>query len=250
MVQEKKVVVLPKAPSEVDTRWTSQKSLFIGPPGIGKSEFWSFDPKNLFIQCEAGLNHLSVMKVPCYSWADWESTVLALFEAKKKGEFIYETITIDTIDKLVDFANDEAVERGRSKYKSADINTVGDIPNGTGWSWSTALIESALSDLEKLQVHVVIIGHLERKEIKKPNNVSINLETIGIGGRTGRMLASWPDHFLNIEAGFKGSEMVRRVRSLPSGTVEAKSRGGLVPDGWIWDKNMKVNFDKFRGLFK
>ena len=227
MVQNlKKAVILPKEPSAVDNRWIVQKTLMIGPPGIGKSKFWSYDKKNLFIQCEAGLNHLSVMKVVCQSWADWEGIILALFEAKRKGEFIYETITVDTIDKLVDFANEEAAERGRRKYKGADINTVGDIPNGTGWSWSTGLIESALSDLEKLGVHVVIIGHLDRKEVKKANNVSMHLETIGIGGKTGRMLASWPDHFLNIEAGFKGSEMVRRVRTLPSSTVEAKSREG------------------------
>ena len=244
------VMVLPMQKSEIDNRWISQKVLMIGPPGIGKSEFWSHGDKTLYVQTEAGLNHLSVMKVPVRCFDDFRNLYSALLKSHQEGKFPYDTIVVDTVDKLVDSVNEEVIGRGRSKFKSADINVVGDIPNGAGWAWSTDLVENALGKLEELPACIVLIGHLDNKEVKQPNNVSIHKQTISIGGKTGRNLASWPDHFLNIEASFKGTEAVRKVRTLPTATLDAKSRGGIVPNGWVWEADSKVNYDKFKGLFK
>lgn len=243
-------VQLPKVKSEIDNRWISQKTVMIGAPGCGKSTFWSFGDKTLYIQTEAGLNHLSVMKLIVGSWEEWEGVYGALVLAKSKGEMPYDTIVIDTIDRICDFAGDEAVARGRDKYKSAEINVVGDIPNGAGWSWQTNLIENTLSKLEGLGCHIVLIGHLDRREIKQPNNVSIHLQTISIGGKTGRAITSWCDHLLNIEAKMVGSSMQRVVRTVPTSTVDAKSRGAVVKDGWVWEADDKSNYAKFRSAFK
>lgn len=243
-------VLLPKVKSDVDNRWISQKTVMIGAPGCGKSTFWSFGDKTLYIQTEAGLNHLSVMKLIVRSWAEWEGVYSALLQSKLKGELPYDTLVVDTCDRLVDFANEEAVARGRDKYKAAEINVVGDIPNGAGWSWVTDLIENMLGKLEQLGCHVVLIGHLDRKEIKQPNNVSIHLQTISIGGKTGRAITSWSDHLLNIETKMVGNAMQRVVRTIPTATIDAKSRGGVVKDGWVLDQNEKVNYDKFRSAFK
>lgn len=242
-------IVLPTKKSEVDNRWVVQKTLMIGAPGCGKSTFWSFGDKTLYIQTEAGLNHLSVMKLSVKSWGEWEETFSALNQAAIKGALPYDTIVIDTIDRLVDFANEEAVDRGRDKYKSAEINVVGDIPNGAGWSWVTDLLENTLSKLERLGCHIVVIGHLDRKEIKQPNNVSLHLQTISIGGKTGRAIASWADHLLNIETKMVGNNMQRVVRALPTAVVDAKSRGGVVKDGWVWESDDKKNYETFRKLF-
>lgn len=190
------------------------------------------------------------MKVPIRSWADWEDCYSALQEANRTGKFVYDTIIIDTIDRFVDFANEETCERGRQKYKSADINVVGDIPNGAGWAWSTDLVMNALGKLEALPAHVVVVGHLDRKEIKQPNQVSIHLQTISIGGKTGRELVAWPDHLLNVQTSMVGNNLKRVVRTLPSNTLEAKSRGGVVKDGTEWGSDSKANYEQFRSLFK
>ena len=97
------MIVLPKVKSEPDNRWISQKFGMIGSAGIGKSEFWSHG-QTLYLQCEAGLNHLSVMKVPITSWEAVREAVGALIQANVKKEFPWDTVVIDTIDKLVDYA--------------------------------------------------------------------------------------------------------------------------------------------------
>lgn len=240
-------LTLPTTRSEVDKRWISQKIGMIGPPGIGKSKFWSFC-NGLYLQTEAGLNHLSVMKAPIRSWDDFKQIYTLLIQAHTAGKFPYDTIIIDTADKFIDLANQEAVSRGREKFKNLEINTVGDIPNGAGWAWAQDLVENALDKLDQLPCAVVYIGHLETKEIKEPTR-SVHKQTISIGGKMGGMLTSWPDHLLNITAGFVGSEVKRTVRTLPTQTIEAKSREGMVKDGWVWDKDDKINWDNFRSLF-
>jgi KaiC/GvpD/RAD55 family RecA-like ATPase len=241
---------LPKEKSGINNNWSAQKTVMIGSPGCGKSTFWSFGDKTLYVQTEAGLNHLSVLKVVVSSWADWESVYGSLLQAKIKNELDYDTIVIDSCDRLIDFANEEAVARGKEKYKTSEINVVGDIPNGAGWSWVTDLIENMMSKLEKLGCHIVLIGHLDRKEIKQPNNTSVHLQTISIGGKTGRAIMSWADHILNIEAKMVGNTMQRVVRAIPTVTVDAKSRGGVIKDGWVWSQVDSENYAKFRGAFK
>lgn len=243
-------VVLPNQPAEAQNLWIEQKTGIIGPPGIGKSEFPSHNPKTLYLQCEAGLGHLKVMKVPVRSWADWEGTWTALSQANQAGNFLYDTVVVDTIDRFVDYANEETCERGRTKYKSAEINVVGDIPNGAGWAWSTDLVMNALGKLETLPAHIIYIGHLDRKEIKQPNQVSVHLQTISIGGKTGRELVAWPDHLLNIQTSLGSTNQKRVVKTIPTSTLEAKSRGGVVKNDWEWSASSKENWEKFRSLFQ
>jgi len=227
-----KVIELPMEATETASVWRLQKFGVVGSPGIGKSGLMARGEDTLVIQTEAGLNHIKCKKVVCRSWQDWEDIWAALVKSKQSGKFPYDTIGIDTIDNLVDYANDEAVERGRIKYKAAEINTVGDIPNGAGWAWSTDLVKNVLEKLESLEVCVYYVGHLENREIKLPNNTSIHKQTISIGGKTGGFLVSWPDHLLNIEAKMSGDKVLRKVRTIPTATMDAKSKGAIIPNGW------------------
>lgn len=219
----------------------------IGPPKVGKSEFWSHGDKTLYIQCEPGLNHLSVMKVPCRDWGDFRDTYSALLKAQQSGNFPYDTIVVDTIDRFVSFSNDEVVQRGREKFKSATIYGIGDIPNGAGWKWSEDNINMALVKLAELPAATVLIGHLENKELKLENGVSIHKQTVSLSPKIGIAICSWADHILNIEGANKTGD--RKVRTRPSGSVEAGSRGLMVPEDFVWTRDSKSNYEKFRGLF-
>lgn len=244
-------IVLPVAKGEKDTRWKSQTFGMIGAAGIGKSEFWAQGDKTLFLECERGLNFLEVMKLPVRSWDEFREVYAALIGAKNSGSMPYDTLVIDTIDKFIDLIQEEVIRRGKEKFTKLadDIASIGDIPNGIGWKWATDTLELALAKLQELDIAIVYIGHLETKEIKEPTR-SIHKQTISIGGKTGGNLCSWPDHLLNVSASMQGQTLVRHVRTKPSETVEAKSRGGIVPDGWKWGPDSKENYAKLRSLFK
>lgn len=241
-------LTLPTTRSEIDKRWISQKFLVIGAPGVGKSSLFSTAEKTLYIQTEAGLNHLSVIKMPCRSWAEFKEILSLLTQAKNEGKMPYDTVCVDSLDKWIDLAHEEVIERGKAKFKNMDINVVGDIPNGSGWFWTTELIENALDKLTALDICVVLIGHLEVKEIKEPTR-SVHKLTVSVGGKLGGMLCAWCDHLLSVEAKTMGNETKRTVKTQPTASLEAKSRGALVPDGWTWTGDIKANYDQLRKWF-
>jgi hypothetical protein len=244
-------ITLPTTKSEINLRFTDQKIGLIGASGIGKSTFFSFGDKTLYMQTEAGLNHLSVIKVPIRSFNDLKELLTALIQADQSGKFPYDCIVIDTIDELIDLINEEVIRRGREKFTklSNEINTIGDIPNGAGWQWATELIKLTFDKLEKLPACIAFVGHLENKEVKTATD-KYHKQTLSIGGKTGLWLTAWTDHFLNVESTMNGQQFVRKVRTRPTQYVEAKSRGNVVPDGWQWIDSMQENWNKFRGLFK
>lgn len=241
-------LILPTQRSEVEKRWVAQKFVVIGPPGVGKSSLFSTAERTLYIACEKGLNHLSVVNIPCRGWSEFKNIGSALTQAKNEGKLPYDTIVIDTVDKWIDLGHEEVIERGEAKFKNIEINTVGDIPNGAGWAWSTDLIENALDKLTDLGVAVVLLGHLESKEVKSPT-MSIHKQTISIGGKMGAMICAWADHILSVEARAKGNDVSRVVRTQGTTTLEAKSRGAMIPDGWVWSANIDENYKKLRGFF-
>ena len=241
---------LPIAKSARIVSWRRQKFGMIGQSGIGKSEFWAQGEKSFFVECEAGLNHLEVLKLPCRSWEGFREIYRLLLEGQKSGELPYDTIVIDTIDRLIDYAHEEIVQRGRERYQKIEINTIGDIPNGAGWFWTKELISNALGKLEDLGTAVVYIGHLATKKEKISPIFEIDRRTISVGGQLGEALCAWPDHLLHVESIILGQELKRRVRTFPTQSIEAKSRGGIVPDGIQWSNNAKENYENLKKLFQ
>lgn len=249
IVAKSNKVVIPTDKSEIDKRWCAQKFGMIGAAGIGKSEFWSYGENTLFIQTEAGLNHLSVYKVAIRAWDEFVELYSQLIQSKNSKQLKFDCIIIDTIDKLVDLANEESIARGRAKFRTIEINTVGDIPNGAGWMWATELISNALTKLEQLGICIAYVGHLDTKEVKTPTS-SIHKSSISIGGKMGQFLLAWPDHLLTIQANMQGNKTVRFIKTLPTQTLDAKSRGGMVQDNMLWADNTKENYKQLRNLFQ
>jgi len=228
-----------------------QKFLMIGPGKVGKSAFWA-EAKALFLEFESGLNHLEVFKVPMRSWQDFRDVCGELTADKDK--LPYDTVVIDTGDKYADLAGEEVVARAQHKFQKAidkglEINSIGDVPEGGGWYQWTKLVHGGLDFLSKLPIAVVVISHYNIKEVKTPST-KYNKETISIGGQCGTKLLHWADHTLNLKAEYsKGGELSRRIVTRPTLTVEAGSRGAIVPDGFKLNGDMAENYSRFRKLF-
>lgn len=224
----------------------------IGPGKVGKSDFWSRGEKTLFLECEPGLNHLEVMSVPCRSWQDIQNAGAALYTAWQAGKLPYDTLVIDTVDRFVAYGQEEIIHRAKEKYKEevADkINSIGDIPNGSGWYWATELMTNAIGKFTDLPLAVVLISHIDRKIVKEPTR-EYTKETISVGGQTGTNLLHWADHTLHVRARMVSDKIERCIRTKPSDAMEAGSRGGIVPDGMRWQEDMTENYKAFRGLFE
>lgn len=241
-------MVLPTEKRKADNTWVNQKFLMLGQGGVGKSHFWSCGERTLFLQTEAGLNHLEVEAVPVHSWDDFTEAGGLLVQELGKGALRWDTLVIDTVDNWVDMANEKVIQDGKEKFSKAEINGIGDIPNGAGWFMASNLIATYLRKLASLPMAIVLIGHHNQKKIKEPTR-EYDKSTISIGGNMGIQLLHWSDHTLYIEGKMVGDTLKRKVYTLPSQIREGKSRGGIVPNGMEWSDNMQENYKKFRSLF-
>lgn len=242
-------IVLPTSKSTIDKRFINQKFGMIGPSGIGKSEFWAQDENALFIEAEPGLNFLSVFKLPMRDYNDLREIYGALLEAVAKKQFNYSVIVLDTIDRVISCLNEEVVDKARGFYKNIEINTIGDIPNGMGWFKAKELMLTTLKSFEQFPCAIAYIGHLSTKRVKD-NTAEYDKNTISIGGQMGEELLAWTDHTLHVDAVMRGDKLVRTIWTKPRQSKEAKSRGGVVPDGTLWGSDMKKNYNEFRALFE
>ncbi len=116
-------VTLPTTKTKPTTDLAKQSILLYGVPKLGKSSFASQFPEAMFFECEPGLNHLEVFKVPTYSWE-------AFLEACKllaKGDHNFKTLVIDTVDNAFKMCSDYVCAKHGIEYE-------GDMGHGKGWA--------------------------------------------------------------------------------------------------------------------
>jgi hypothetical protein len=216
-------IALPTEATKPVTELGKQTILLYGSPKLGKSSFASKAPGSLFFECEPGLNHLEVFKVPTYSWE-------AFLEACKlvaKGEHNFKTIVIDTIDNAFKMCSDYVCTKHGIEYE-------GDMGHGKGWALVKNEWHRVLTRLASLPYGLIMISH----------SIDKTIET-----RTGeytKTTPSLPDRARNVVLGLvdiilfgdsiakkdaAGNVTIERVvRTKPHPTYEAGDRTGRLPE--------------------
>lgn len=258
--------------TEIDRRYMMQKFILIGPGKCGKSDFLHHAENHLFLETEAGLNHLKCRKVPIRDWSEMREIageLLQTWEAfrKEKGieskvqmtpelqkEFLFqgkplETVIIDTIDRAYDFAAEDSMNKGRETFKDLDIDSLFDMPKGTGWDWTRKRVKALVNFMEELPCAIWLVGHIKTEKVEPKDAKSFDRETINISGQTGDDLLKWADHTIQIRHRFAGATEVRHLSTVPSQFLDCGSRGLMVPNGMEWGPDSKKNWDTFRALF-
>ncbi len=90
-------LTLPTMKTKPTSELGKQTILLYAPPKLGKSTFASKFPEAIFFECEPGLNHLEVFKLPTYKWEDF----LEACKLIAKGDHPFKTLVIDTVDNAI-----------------------------------------------------------------------------------------------------------------------------------------------------
>jgi hypothetical protein len=216
-------IVLPTEASKPVTELGKQTILLYGSPKLGKSSFASKAPGSLFFECEPGLNHLEVFKVPTYSWE-------AFLEACKlvaKGDHNFKTIVIDTVDNAFKMCSDYVCAKHGIEYE-------GDMGHGKGWALVKNEWHRVLTRLASLPYGLILISHAVDKTIETRT------------GEYTKTQPSLPDRARNVVLGLvdiilygdsiakkdaAGNVTIERVvRTKPHPTYEAGDRTGRLPE--------------------
>ncbi len=216
-------LTLPTEKAKPVTDLGKQTILIYAKPKLGKSTFASKAPNAIFFECEPGLNHLEVFKVPTYKWEDF----LEACKLVAKGDHPFKTIVIDTVDNAFKACSEFICARNGVEYEA-------DLPHGRGWGLAKNEWHRVLTRLASLPYGLVLISHAQDKTIET---------------RTGQYTItqpSLPDRARNVVLGLvdiilfgdsipkkdaAGNVTIERIlRTKPHPTYEAGDRTGRLPE--------------------
>jgi len=216
-------VALPTQRTKPITDLTKQSILLYGCPKAGKSQFSSNFPEAIFFECEPGLNHLEVFKVPTGNWEDF----LAACKLVAQGDHPFKTIVIDTVDNAFKFCSDWVCAKHNIEYE-------GDMGHGKGWALVKNEWHRVLTRLASLPYGLILISHAQDKTIETRTGEYTKTQP-SLPDRARNVVLGLVDMILYVDAvprkDAAGNVTIDRVmRTKPHPTYEAGDRTGRLPD--------------------
>lgn len=141
--------------------------LLFGVPGIGKSTFASRFPSPYFLDLEEGTKKLDVTRDFPKSFSE----VIQIVSELNSEKHSFQTLAVDSVDRLELLVWDEVIQEFNRDTKSAKAAHIADIPYGGGYA---AALNKWKSIGEKLQalsnkMNIVLVAHSMVKTINDPS---------------------------------------------------------------------------------
>lgn len=207
--------------------------LIFGPPKVGKTEFVSGFPKPIILDLQNGAFHVKdspVLNILKEAEAASISPMDALREAfdllgGPEGQG-YETIIIDTLDDVYDWAEEEACAQLTTKLKMK-IDNVGEAPHGAGWGNARNRLLGFVEVWKGLGKNVIFIAHSQAASTEQ-GTVATKARTIDFPGKLAHRLPGKVDiigYCYSVKEGVGTSRSINRYISFePYEELEAGCR--------------------------
>lgn len=123
--------------------------LIYGPNGCGKSTLFAKAPKALFLETEAGADHLDRYSMRITSLAELGEVYAQLKADPSHG---FSPIVIDTVDKLYDLVKAAVCAK-------LGIEDPSESPHGGAWGQINQKLENTISSFQALGAGLWLLGH-------------------------------------------------------------------------------------------
>ena len=210
----------------------TQKCVFYGCEGVGKSTFAAKFPKPLFADLEGGTAHLDVPRIADLN--TWETLLSCIDEliADKQG---FETFVLDTAD----WAERMCSAYLCKKYKKTGIE---DFGYGKGYQYLAEEFAGMLAKLTALQnsgMHIVVLAHSTIRKLELPEeNGTYDHYELKCSKTVSPLIKEWSDGllfanyrtYIQASANGKGKAVGGKERVLyteHTAFCDAKNRWGL-----------------------
>lgn len=193
----------------------AQKVLVYGPEGVGKSTFASQFPGCLFVDTEAGTNHLDVSRLPApTSWTMLLEEVRWVRDTKPDG---VATLAIDTAD----WAEMLCAAHVCAAFGKGQAKGIEDFGYGKGYTWLAeefGRFLNLLTDVVEAGINVVLCAHAQIVKFEQPDESgAYDRWTLKLQKKTAPLALEWADMVL-----FANFETI----VVKDGDNKAKGRGG------------------------
>lgn len=196
-------IELPKEKIKA-SRINPRSLVLFGKEKSGKSTILSALNNCLIIDVERGTDFLDALKFDVIKKAEEEDTLPIVILKKlinkikegnkKKGDYVYKYIALDTVSALEDivlpYANKlyKDTPQGRN-WIGDDVTT---LPNGAGYRFTRMALFEIINELESICDTLIILGHVKDKMIEV-NGEEINERGLDLIGKSSSILCSKVD---------------------------------------------------------
>jgi hypothetical protein len=196
--------------------------LLYGPPKVGKTTMLSKLDNCLIIDTEKGARMVggSILEVDSR-----KDLIDVLKQAKEGHEFNY--IAIDTIDKVVQWAEDAVCEENQ-------VQALADLPFGKGWGLARDKVMNTIRHFSNVCDHLIIVGHRKTAKAIVEGQATIEPESLDITGRLKNMIMAdcdaigyvYRDEEEGLKVSFKANDAIE------AGSRSPHLRGEVVGFDW------------------
>jgi hypothetical protein len=152
---------LPTEPVEVD-KMNPVISIFYGATKVGKTGALAELPDNLILDLERGSETYKCLRMRVDTYKEF----IAITKKLGEGEHKYKFLTIDTIDRFIEWIEAAIVvdwnEAQKKVKEPVFIKVYSEIPYGKGYDLVRLKMREWLNYLRKIVPHVILVGHLKR----------------------------------------------------------------------------------------
>lgn len=159
-------------------------------PKVGKTSILAALENNLIIDLEQGTDYVDALKVQCNTLAEFKEASKMIIDAGRP----YRYVTIDTIDKLEDWAELEATRKYKTTLQGKNFSgsSVLNLPMGAGYFLLRQEFLDLLGKLTMLAPHVILVGHLRDKMIEQGGK-EVAAKDLNLTGKLNTIVCSKAD---------------------------------------------------------
>jgi hypothetical protein len=179
---------------------TSQRCVFYGPEGVGKSTLAAFSPEPIWVDCEDGTGHLDVARyefreevgghVP-NSLDEVMGAILDLTD----NDHDYKTLVIDTADRFEALLYEHILSRDSKPGKV--LNGIEDYGYGKGYQTALDQWRVVCARLDTLRMRrgmsIVFLAHASIKPFKNPEGEDYDRFGLRLQEKSAGFLREWAD---------------------------------------------------------
>ena len=228
-------VVLPTEKKTADTGFPDRASwLVFGAPKVGKTSFAAQWPECLILDLENdGTRYIEGAYVaPVQSLGELRDVMAQLAKMDSDESLPYQTIAIDTIDVVNDWAEEETC-------RELKLKQMGEANYGLDWGQARNTTLNVIRAFAKLPVNLLVVSHSRWAIV---NEVAVG-HTIDLPGKLARFTMAEVENIIFIQSDRDGD---RSLIFRPINSIEAGSRHPVLASAG----ECEFGYDALRALFE
>lgn len=170
-------------------------SIFYGATKIGKTAALAELKNNLIIDLEKGADSYECLRIQANEYSDFREIIS---ELSTLDEIPYKYVTIDTVDRLVEWFEVETVaewNKAQDKIepdKRVFVTVYSEIPWGKGYDLVRLKMRKLLHFLRGFCPHVILVAHLKRTIIGE-TTIEVKEDNLDLVGKLRNMICADAD---------------------------------------------------------